>query len=360
VSLNTIIVSPTQTSGFSVTNPAVRIGSAHAITPAKLRQWQALPHAQAAYAAPSFLAQATAGHRSLSLLITALPPRKDWAHAALPHLSAGKWPTTHPAGIALPQSLAQALYGLNKKDGNHAAGRSLSLRLTSVVGSAGSVEAVQPDAAAAHAMKVSGVLANQLGNTEAYVSYQQAIAWIKQAIPGPVHFSQAVVVAQSAQDVKSLAQKIHRQGYGTTTAGQIVGKLTKSFGILETGLGVIGGVALAVAGLMIAVVMSMSVLERRKEIGVLRAIGARQRDIFGLFLTEAALIGLSGGIVGDGIGWGLGLAGNAIFHTAHLFLVQPGLLGIGIGFGTGIAALAGWWPAHRAAQLNPIDALRSD
>ena len=111
--------------------------------------------------------------------------------------------------------------------------------------------------------------------------------------------------------------------------------------------------------------MSMAVLERRKEIGILRAIGARRRDISRLFLLEALSIGLIGGIVGIAIGSGVGYGINALVHHSSqfshgIFTLPLWLVGIGLLFGGGVSIIAGAVPASHASSLNPVDALRQE
>lgn len=195
-----------------------------------------------------------------------------------------------------------------------------------------------------------------------YVSYSLGTHWLRATFGArhAIDYSGAAVLARGVSNVATLAKRIRALGYGTTTMGQIVGQVQHTFAAVEVGLGAVGSIALVVAGLMIAVVMSMTVLERRREIGVLRAMGARRRDIFFLFLTEAAVIGLMGGLRGDGIGWMLGKAGMSVTHIKGLFLVPPWLVLLGLGFGTVVAVLAGAVPAGHAARLNPVEALHSE
>jgi ABC-type antimicrobial peptide transport system permease subunit len=131
----------------------------------------------------------------------------------------------------------------------------------------------------------------------------------------------------------------------------------------------IGGVALLVAAIGIANTMVMAVLERTREIGIMKAIGGSDGDIRRIFLIEASAIGLFGGVAGVSLGW---LVGRVINFGANVYIQQQGgtagnlfslpfwLIGGAIGFSIAVSLVAGSYPAARAAKLNPIEALRHD
>ena len=144
--------------------------------------------------------------------------------------------------------------------------------------------------------------------------------------------------------------------------------MNKALVILQTMLGSVGGLALFVASIGIANTMVMSVYERTREIGILKAIGASPGDIRLLFMAEAALIGLMGGVVGTVGGWLLGLGLNEgiltylewreIPVTGTFFVVTGWLVALALAFAMIVGLLAGLYPAARAARLDPLEALR--
>lgn len=123
-------------------------------------------------------------------------------------------------------------------------------------------------------------------------------------------------------------------------------------------LGAISSISLLVGGVGIMNVMLTSVIERRREIGILRAIGARQRDIRRQFLTEAILLSLMGGTIGVGLGV---LASYFVcWFNEWQFLISNQAILLGVGVSSMVGIFFGFYPAYKAAKLNPITALRSD
>jgi putative ABC transport system permease protein len=120
----------------------------------------------------------------------------------------------------------------------------------------------------------------------------------------------------------------------------------------------IGAVSLVVGGVGIMNIMLVSVTERRREIGVRMAIGARVRDIRWQFLIEAASLGLVGGVVGVGLGW----IGASILSSQFDWptIVSPEIVAIASASAIASGVAFGYLPAHRASQLDPIQAIKTE
>ena len=116
----------------------------------------------------------------------------------------------------------------------------------------------------------------------------------------------------------------------------------------------ISGISLVVGAIVIANIMFVSVVERTKEIGVRRALGARRRDIRWQFLLEAAMLAAFGGVIGVALGSGIALAVNQVFPAQ----VRLSIILIGIGVATFTGIVAGWIPSSKASALPPVEALR--
>jgi putative ABC transport system permease protein len=140
---------------------------------------------------------------------------------------------------------------------------------------------------------------------------------------------------------------------------ELVSTVSETTETLTLFLGAIAGIALLVGGIGVMNIMLVSVVERTREIGIRKALGARERDIWGQFLSESAFLSFSGGLIGVGLGWGLsklisttGILGNITTMVSSDIVILALAVSVGIGL------LFGFLPARRAARLNPIEALR--
>ena len=184
-------------------------------------------------------------------------------------------------------------------------------------------------------------------------------------------YSNVIVRAKSPEVVVDVTEQINALGFMAYSPQSTVEGINSFFTILQIIFGGIGAIALLVAAIGIANTMTMAILERTREIGLMKAIGATNKDVLTIFLGEAAGIGFLGGLGGILIGWGGSkvlnvfaaqfLAGQAQqgMISSGLSAVTPSwLLLFAIIFATLIGFLSGLYPALRAATLEPVMALK--
>ena len=138
--------------------------------------------------------------------------------------------------------------------------------------------------------------------------------------------------------------------------------MTSMLNIVIVVLAIIAAISLVVGGIGIMNIMLVSVTERTREIGIRKALGAKERTIMQQFVMEAATISAMGGVLGIAFGYLLSSLGTQIIRLAmnEPLRVTPsaGSVLMAVGVSAGIGVLFGWLPARKAARLNPIDALR--
>ena len=184
-------------------------------------------------------------------------------------------------------------------------------------------------------------------------------------------FEVATVIVDSEEHVKEVAGKIRDMGLEQFSLDEIIERVQMNLVILTFAMGFVAAVSLLVAALGITNTMVMSVLERTHEIGVMKAVGARDSHIQFIFLVEGGLIGVLGGLVGLALSWVASVPGDRVARSlmekqaeikvdATMFDF-PFWVTIGIPvFAAVITTLAAVYPARRAARVNPITALRHE
>lgn len=167
--------------------------------------------------------------------------------------------------------------------------------------------------------------------------------------------------------VAQVQDAIKQMGFRTFSVLDATKSLRRFFTVLDLFLGIIGSLALAVATLAIINTLVMAVLERRREIGVMKAIGASDGDVKRLFFAEAGAMGFFGGVLGIALGFAIGKAiniGTGIYLHHHqlpseaVWIMPPWLIGAAIAFSIVVSLLAGLYPASRAARLDPVQTLK--
>jgi len=189
--------------------------------------------------------------------------------------------------------------------------------------------------------------ARMLGNTTAYTTVS--------------------VRVKSPKDIPTIEDRVKKMGFNTFSIIDATRSLQQFFAVLDLFLGIFGSLALAVASIGIVNTLVMAILERRREIGIMKALGASDRDVKGLFFAEAGAMGIIGGLVGVALGWTIGHAINIgtniylkrlHFPPEQIWSVPWWLVIFAIVFSVIISLLSGLYPASRAARLDPVQALR--
>lgn len=185
-------------------------------------------------------------------------------------------------------------------------------------------------------------------------------------------YSQVIVKVSDVDQVLQITDQIAAMGFQAFTPQSFVEGINNFFLVLQFIFGGVGAIALLVAAIGIANTMAMSILERTREIGLMKAVGATNRDVLTIFLGEAAGIGFIGGLGGVVLGW---LAGQGINVLATVFLAQqssqmggpPPSIAVytpiwlplfALIFSTFVGMLSGLYPALRAANMIPVLALK--
>jgi len=190
--------------------------------------------------------------------------------------------------------------------------------------------------------------------------------------PSPDDYEFIWVRTEDVEATKEISKTLKEKGYQAYSMADNLEGIEKTSKTIQAILGGIGSITLLVAALGIINTMIMSIYERTKEIGIMKVIGASFFDIRMLFLTEAGLIGLMGGVLGLGLSYG---ASKIINHFGSGFInrgmppgemanslsvIPPWLTLFALGFSILIGVVAGLYPADRAVRLSPISAIRNE
>lgn len=180
-------------------------------------------------------------------------------------------------------------------------------------------------------------------------------------------YSMARVKVDDESKLQEVRDKIEGMGYQVDSIADTVGQIDKIFLVFEIIMAIFGVIAMFVAAMGSLNTLTVSLLERTREIGVMKALGATSRDIYRLFITESVLIGLTGGIIGiivgylmgEGINYGINyLAQRAGGEVVDIFYMPLAFVLVVVGVAFFVSLATGYYPARRASKINPLDALR--
>ena len=228
-------------------------------------------------------------------------------------------------------------------------------------------------------LKVTGVIAESRGESDysIYVSLETVTALNEWGLGRRINrnregYSQVLVKVADSQQVLEINDQITAMGFMANSPQSFVQGINSFYVILQVIFGGVGAIALLVAAIGIANTMAMAILERTREIGLLKAVGATNRDVLSIFLGEAAGIGFLGGLGGVLVGWS---AGQVLNILAVVYLTRQAAQTGGpppsvavftplwlpvftLIFATIMGMVSGLYPALRAANLIPVTALK--
>lgn len=176
----------------------------------------------------------------------------------------------------------------------------------------------------------------------------------------PMTYSQAYVLVDDIKNVTDVQNQITAMGFQASSNADYLKSMQESSRMIQYLLAGIGSVSLIVAAIGITNTMLMSIFERTKEIGIFKVLGCSLGNIRAMFLTEAGLIGFSGGMLGLALSFLLSKIINLLIGQSTAVSVIPAWLALlGLGFAVGVGMVAGISPAIRATKLSPLEAIRT-
>ena len=216
--------------------------------------------------------------------------------------------------------------------------------------------------------KIVGVI-EKIGNAQDDNQITIPLENAREIFHEPQGVDTIIAQVKSPENIPLLQEKVEKElkrkrgdtNFQVLTASQILDQINQVLGVMQIVLVGIAAISLVVGAIGIMNSLYTSVLERTKEIGIMKSIGARSSDILQIFLLEAGMIGLVGGILGTALGTAIALAVGSFSQKAGFLLlikIEPGVLVLGLLFAFVVGIISGILPAYQASRLKPVDALK--
>jgi len=341
---NIISIEPgrTKTRGMS-------IGMFGVVRPLTIEDSEALAQLPGVIVAnPGLAGNAEVGALGRTRRVTVLGEGADFPSAFKLRVAQGRWLPKEDASQArafavLGSKVRQELYGNTNPLGSRIDIGGSRFRVIGVMESKGQVLGFDLD----DAVYIPAARALELFNREGLMAIDV------------VHEASADVPRLVKDIVRVLSARHGREDFTVTPQQQMLDVLDSVLQVLTFAVGALGGISLAVGGVGILTIMTISVAERTSEIGLLRALGAQRGQVLLLFLAEATLLAGVGGLFGLLLGYAVAQLLHAVFpalpvSTPWLYAVLAELIAVGVGMAAGVA------PANRASRMDPVEALRAE
>lgn len=210
--------------------------------------------------------------------------------------------------------------------------------------------------------EIVGTISDEQNSSYIYVPLADSTALITN-----LPYANLKVQAADRERVISVKESIASLGYDASAPLETLQQLDQVFAVVQVVLGILGLIALIISSIGMFNTMTIALLERTKEIGIMKALGADKWDVWKLFIAEATIIGFCGGVSGVILGMSLTTIANLVLNVlarfyggqqANIFYSPLWFVAAIIIFSTIIGSITGFYPARRAAALNPLKALR--
>lgn len=342
----------------SAANSSINVGKSGAklLTKEDFNKVKSLKNVDDVYPYNPFQASIKASNgKKTSATAESLVPKEHKSIYGKQYIKQGSYPDSTKKEVVIPERIAAKLFGSSQK----AIGKNVTI--TAQLMSLDDVYPTQQVDA-----KISGVLKNEsipLLDTVG-LSYEISQTLMNQNEQTNGKALAYTVIPSSIEKVDLIKKSITAKGFNAQTEGESNNEIKQYVSMASIGLGMLSAISLVVSSLMIGIVLYVSVVERTREIGILKAIGAFRSDIRKIFVTEGLVIGVLGGIIGVAGAFIIGSGANWIIEDVMnkkglgIFQYNPFQIIIIIGFSALLGVIASFIPAYKASKQTALEALR--